>query len=291
MAGIKLVDTMRDFLMYWREYSGRGGEEMFEGWLKTYMANYPEALIAEVSYRGGIEKLRAMMRDEILPEIDSHIHEIIEGWMTFLENFEEIRGRAEALLRPHTTTMTILYVGSGWKRSPVASVLSLPILLFDLGALAELGWITGDKIRRELAFAFGKLYHALARGVLELENLEKNPFFRLYSEGVAQLVGSMLLEKGSEKAEEMEWVETCRAIEGDLARAYLELAETGNIEEFYDPRLRIRGAELSGRYLGYRIVKELVDRGTEIDEMLRTSGSEAIELSKELLRSLVSEDQ
>jgi len=286
---VKLIDTMRDFLMYWRGYSGKSGEEMFGEWLTSYIANYPEILIAEVNYNRSLENLSKKMIEDVLPRLDQLIHEIIEAWMNFLGAFDEISSRAVEMLGIRLKPLVALYIGSGWKKT-ITTILDVPVLLFDLGGLAELGWISERAVRGLIAFTFGQLYHMQQRGgVTVLEKLEHDPFFRLYSEGLAQLSEHQILRRESWHGVEHEeaWLRDCRKMEEELAKQYLEKAEAGNVEAFYDPRREVLGIKLAGRYLGYQLMKNLTEEGIDLEKAAALPESEARKLSKEFLKGLV----
>jgi len=286
---ISLMDTMRDFLMYWRDYSGRSGEEMFSGWLSTYMSNYPEILIVEVNYNQSLENLQKKMVANVLPKLDQRIHDIIEAWMSFLGVFDKVSSKAAERLGIRLRAFAALYVGSGWKK-PLTAILDVPALLFDLGGIAELGWISEEKVKGLLAFTFGQLYHMDRRGGLRnLEKLEKDPFFRLYSEGIAQISEHFILKGESWHGIEREdkWLKECEELEGELAERYLKKAESGSVEEFYDPKENVLGMKLTGRYLGYRLVKNLIEKGMDLEKAAALPESEVKKLSKEFLKGVI----
>jgi hypothetical protein len=53
---VRIINSIRDFIIYWRDYSGRPLEKMFHGWLMSYILRYPELLIFEVSYWQGLDR-------------------------------------------------------------------------------------------------------------------------------------------------------------------------------------------------------------------------------------------
>lgn len=288
MRKFRFVDTMRSFIMYWREYSGRSGEDMFAGWLTDYISNYPEILISEVSYWRGFESLKSHMIENVLPGIDGLIHEVIEGWMNLLQNLDTVYEKASRKLEFIRPPIIEIYVGSGWKSRWVSSILDEPALFLDLGGLAELGWSDNHNIRGVLAFGLGQLHHALARGgAEELAKLEEDPFLRLYSQGYAQFLENLVLEEDSWHGTGGEsWLKECREKERLLAEKYLEGSMKRDVERFYDPELRIAGLSFTGRYLGYRLVSSLHESGLSLNQLSKLSEGEARRLAQEFLKKL-----
>ncbi len=288
MRSVKLIDSMRDFLMYWRDYSGRDVEEMFNGWLMRYISGYPELLIAEVVYWGDLERLRDKMIRDVLPSIDHIIHDVIETWMIFLQNVSDIYLTALRKFEiPQAPTIAI-YVGSGWKPRWTASILDKPALFFDLGGIASLKWIDEHNVRGVMAFSLGQLRQASARGGAEkYAELERNPYFRLYSQGLAQFVENFILDKDSWHGIGGEdWVRRCEERSGEIAREYLKDAEIGSVDQFYIPGGKVMGLGFTGRYLGYRLIRELYEKGLSLEELIRLPESRVVSLSKDFLKKL-----
>jgi len=287
MRKVKLIDSMRDFLTYWRTYSGRDPKEMFQGWLMDYISNYPELLIAEVNYRRGLTQLRNIMIKEVLPKLDLMIHDIIEAWMLILQNLEAVYSLAAEVLPSHLDPIFAIYVASGWRRDWIASILGKPAVFIDLGGLAEVNWVSEDKIRGMLAFNLGTLYHALRRGGVEkFRKLEADPFFRLYSEGFAQLTEHLILNlefshvltEGSVKKFEQKIPE--------IAVEYLTRAEKGDVEDFYSPKNEIHGVKFAAAYLGHLFSKTLGEEEIDLEELAGLPEPDVERFSKNLLREL-----
>jgi len=288
MKKIKLIDSMRDFLIYWRSYSGKDPEEMFQGWLMDYISSYPELLIAEVNYRRGLTQLRNIMIEEVLPKLDSRIHDIIEAWMLLLQNLESVYSLAADALGVHLDPVFAIYVASGWRSDWITSILGKPAILIDVGGLAEVGWISEEKIRGMIAFNLGLLYHALRRGGVEkFRKLEADPFFRLYSEGFAQLIEhitlnlkiSHLLVEGAVAGFEQK--------SSEIASEYLARAEKGDVEDFYNPQKEIQGLRFAAAYLGHALSELLREEGMSIEELAGLPEHDVMNFSKDFLRKLV----
>lgn len=288
MSRVKLIDSMRDFLMYWRDYSGRNVEEMFSGWLMRYISSYPELLISEVVYWGDLDSLRARMMEKVLPRLDDLIHGIIEAWMIFLQNIDEVYSMASEKLKLPQTPIIAIYVGSGWKPRWTASVLDRPALFFDLGGIASLKWIDQQNLRGLIAFGLGQFRQVLVRGGAErYAELESNPYFMLYSQGLAQFAEILILGADSwHGAGGRAWLRECEERELELARRYLEGAEAKQIDSFYEPWREVLGLSLVGRYLGYKLISELHEKGLDLNELMSLPEERVISLSKEFLRKL-----
>lgn len=287
MSSVKLIDTMRDFIFYWRDYSGRSPEEMFSGWLMRYISGYPELLISEVTYWGGLDRLRSQMI-EVLEKIDDLIHDLIEVWMIFLQNVGEVYSMALERLEFPETPIIEIYLGSGWKPRWVSSILDRPALFFDLGALASLSWVDRESVRGVIAFGLGQFRQAVERGGAErYAMLEENPYFQLYSQGLAQFLEKLILGEDSwHGVREREWAEECEKRMGELAALYLETARSGPVSKFYSPHQSVMGLAFTGRYLGYRLISELRERGLDLDRLLRIPEGEAIRAAEEFLEEM-----
>ncbi len=274
--------------MYWRDYSGRDVEEMFNGWLMRYISSYPELLISEVTYWGDLESLRIRMVEDVLPRLDHMIHDIIEAWMTFVQNLDEVCSMASKKLELSEAPILAIYVGSGWKPRWTASILDKSALFFDLGGIASLKWMDEHNMRGLMAFGLGQLHQALARGGAErYAELEKNPYFRLYSQGLAQFAENLILGTDSwHGAGGEKWMKICEEKLKELARRYLEGAEARRVEQFYTPEGEVMGLGFAGRYLGYRLISELLKEGLSLEELARLPVDRVISLSRGFLERL-----
>ena len=287
MRYVKLIDSMRSFLMYWREYSGGSPEEMLSGWLTAYISNFPEFLIFEVSYWRGLERLGRRMIEKVFPRLDELIHGLIEAWMNFLQNVDQVCILASERLGFRRPPIIGIYVGSGWKSRIVSSILDEPMLFIDLGGLASLGWVGGRDVRGVVAFGLGQLHHAIARGgAQEIEKLESDPFTRLYAQGYAQFSENLILGEDSWHGLGVGWLRRCGEMESSLAEIYLEAAEKGRVEDFYDPEGVVAGLRLPGRYLGYKLVSRLRKLGMSLAEISKLSEDRARRLSRDFLEEL-----
>lgn len=252
-----------------------------------YISNYPELLIAEVNYRKGLTRLRNLMIEEVLPKLDLLIHDIIEAWMQVLQNLEAVYSLAADTLPSRLDPIFAIYVASGWRRDWITSILGKPAILIDLGGLAEVNWVSEDKIRGMIAFNLGILYHALKRGgVDKYRELETDPFFRLYSEGFSQLMEHLILNLGFSHvlAEEVE--EEFEQKVSEVAVEYLTRAEKGSVEDFYSPKGEVHGVKFAAAYLGHLLSEALRREGMGLEELAGLSESEVMRISRDFLRSL-----
>jgi len=284
---MRIIDSMRDFIIYWRDYSGKPLEEILHGWLTSYISRYPELLIFEVSHWRGLDRLQPRVAS-ILSRLDELIHDVIEAWMTALQNLEDVYLIASRRLGFPYEPIFALYVGSGWKSRWAASILDEAALFLDLGALASLKWVDQQNIRGLIAFGIGQLRHAVEMGGVErYAELEEDPFFRLYSQGLAQFLEKLILGEDSwHGVMEGDWAERCEERVDELATSYLECAEKGLVDRFYSPFESVGGLSFAGRYLGYALIRELSDRGLGLDQLLGMPESEAASLSRKFLEKM-----
>jgi len=172
---MRIIDSMRDFIIYWRDYSGKPLEEMLHGWLTNYISRYHELLIFEVSYWRGLDCLQPRVA-HILSRLDEMIHNVIEAWMIVLQSLGDVYLIASKRLGLPQEPLFALYVGSGWKSRWTGSILDEAALFLDLGALASLKWVDQQNIRGLIAFGIGQLRQAVERGGVErYAELEEDP--------------------------------------------------------------------------------------------------------------------
>ncbi len=286
-AGLRLVNTIREFLGFWSGFSGRGVGEMLEGWLGSYMAYYPEVLEKLVGCWGGLERLREAMAARMLPRLDQDIHWILEAWMQMLHVVGGVVGRAAERIGLEREPVTVVYYGPGCGAGWATTLLGEPALLLDTGMAAQLGWVSEERVGGLIAHELGHLRHMELRGEWEeFEEREGDPYFQLYSEGLAQAYEHVIMGKESwHMAYGEGWLASCVERRSALARLYLEKAEEGDVEEFYGAWLEAGGIKYAGYYLGHEFIKWLGGRvGGGLEEIARLSEEEVESLAKRFLR-------
>ena len=282
-----ILDTMLNFLNYWRNYSGLDPEEMFDGWLRSYMIYYPELLVKQLGHWESLDKLREVMVSRILPRLDEWIHDIIEAWMNIRANAEDVFSRARISLKTDLDPLIVLYVGSGCGAGWATTVSDKPAILLGLENIADLGWISEERIRGLIAHEFGHLYHMKLRGEWStFEELEKDPYFQLYSEGFAQYCEHLIMGYRSwHVAIGDNWIDKCSEKIGELASKYLDDSKRSDVKAFYGSWLNVWGIKHAGYFLGHELINRLtMDRGLE--EVALLSKEEVRELVKGFLEEL-----
>jgi len=285
-AAVRLVNTIREFLGFWSVFSGLGVEEKLEGWLGFYMSSYPELLEKQVGCWGGLERLREVLATRMLPALDQKIHDILEAWMQMLYvvgGLEEAAGRIGLGRRP----VIVVYYGSGCGAGWATTLLGEPALLLDAGMAAQLGWISEERVKGLVAHELGHLRHMELRGEwMEFEEREGNPYFQLYSEGVAQAYEHIIMGRESwHMAPDDAWLRSCREKMNYLARLYLERAEGGDVGGFYGVWIEEEGVKYAGYFLGHEFVKWVKGMiGESLEEIARLSEAEVESLVKKFLR-------
>jgi len=280
---------MRAFLDFWRKYSSLDPERMFDGWLREYMARYPELLIKQVGSWGGLDELRDVMLRKVIPMIDELIHEIFEAWMITLEVAEDVCSRAADLFKLDLDPIIVIYVGSGCGAGWATTISNHPAVLLGLENAAELGWITEEKLKGLIAHELGHLHHMkLRRGWIEIEEAEKDPYFQLYVEGFAQLCEHLILGHDSwHVAIGEDWLRICKGRIGDFAEEYLRAAERGDVRAFFGPWLEVKGVKHVGHFLGHELMAWLrKDLGLSFREIALLSRADVESLSKRFLEEV-----
>lgn len=285
---MRLLNTIREFLLYWSSYTGLSVEEMFGGWLSIYMAAYPELLEKQVGWWGGLDAVRKAMVERVLPKLDAMIHEVFEAWRAALEVADEVCDRAAEKLGEDIDPVVALYVGSRCGAGWATTLVGRPALLIGLESAAELGWTTEDRMRGLIAHGLGHLYHMKLRGEwAEFEEAGKDPLFQLYSEGFAQACEHAIIGIESWHVATGEgWAERCEGKLGALAERYLQMAEEGDVKAFYSPRLDVEGVGSAGYYLGHRLITWLRGEGMSTEEIALLPKERARKLAREFLTNL-----
>ncbi|RLG00979.1 MAG: hypothetical protein DRN49_02215 [Thaumarchaeota archaeon] len=284
---LMILDTMLDFLNYWKSYSGLDLEEMFDGWLRSYMIYYPELLVKQLGCWENLDKLREVMIDRILPKLDGWIHEIIEAWMNIRANAEDVLSKARTSLKNDLDPLIVLYVGSGCGAGWATIMLNKPAILLGLESIADLGWSSEEKLKGLIAHEFGHLYHMKLRGEWSrFEELEKDPYFQLYSEGFAQYCEHLIMGYRSwHVAVGENWIDKCSKKIGELASKYLDDSKRSDVKAFYGSWLDVWGIKHAGYFLGHELINELMmDRSLE--EVALLSKEEVREIVNDFLRNL-----
>ncbi len=130
--------------------------------------------------------------------IDDIIHDVIEAWMTMSQNLENVYSMALRKLSFSQELIFAIYIWSGWKLRWTASILDESALFFDIGALASLKWINQRDVRGIVAFGLGQFRQAIKRGGAEkYAEFEEDPYFGLYSQGLAQFLEKLILGEDS----------------------------------------------------------------------------------------------
>ena len=279
-----IMDTMPAFLNYWRSYSGLDLEEMFDGWLRAYMIHYPELLIKQLGSWGSLDKIREVMVDRILPRLDEWIHDMIEAWMNIRANAEDISSRARRSLKTNLDPIMVLYVGSGCGAGWATIISGKPAILLGLENIADLGWISEERIRGLIAHEFGHLYHMELRGEWgRFEELEEDPYFQLYSEGFAQYCEHLIMGYRSwHVAVGDDWIDRCWEKVGDLASKYLDDARRSDVKAFYGSWLDVWGIKHAGYFLGHELIDRLVV-SRDLEEIALLSKEEVKKLVRDFL--------
>lgn len=261
-----LLDTFSDFLTEW--------DGNAESWLR-YIQGYPELFekIKRDYERYGTDWRNSL---KLLNRRD------LEGLRLAHERLLESLPRVEAKIGeafgigPGKYNV-VIYVGlengAGW----VTEFRGKVSVLFGLESIAELGWY--GRIEGLIAHEFGHVLHWILRGE-NIEELENENIFWLYTEGFAQRVEDILTGRPWH-LEYDGWFEWCtrneRRIKEEFSR---RIRENEPLNPFFGSWYELFGMKFTGYYLGYRFIRWL-------EETL--SFEEIAKLKKERVRDMILE--
>lgn len=174
----------------------------------------------------------------------------------------------------------VIYVGlengAGW----VTEFMEKPSILFGLEAIAELNWY--DKLEGLIVHEFGHLVHWLLRGE-DIEKLEDEQIFWLYTEGFAQRIEDLIIERPWH-FEEDGWFEWCEENEALLKREFLRrIKEKEPLNPFFGSWYVLFGKQFLGYYLGYKFIRWL-EREYPLEEIAKLEKEEIKSKILEFLR-------
>ncbi|AIF69481.1 hypothetical protein PAP_05380 [Palaeococcus pacificus DY20341] len=237
-----MFDTFSKFLAYW------DGSE--ESWL-AYINEYPE-LFEKIKQDYGrygedwhkylvIPRKRALdelkLAHDRLSEVIPKVEEKINGLFPFLDEYH-----------------IVIYVGLGNGAGWVTEFKGKPAILFGLENIAELNWF--DMVGGLAAHEFGHLVHWLLRGE-NIENIEEEQVFWLYTEGFAQRIEDWVIGRPWHLEEEG-WFEWCEGNEALIKAEFLKyLQEKKPLNRFFGSWFEIFGKKFLGYYLGYKFIIQL----------------------------------
>jgi len=155
----------------------------------------------------------------------------------------------------------VIYISCGCGAGWAAEYDGKPAVLLGLDMISNLGWVSREKVKGLIIHELCHLAHMIIRktSYQHFSELEKNPYFLLYSEGFAMKCEHEILSSENWRiAPNKEWVNWCRKNLGFLARLYMEHAEKNKaVNVFYGTFFNIKGYSQTGYYLGHELIKYL----------------------------------
>ncbi|AMQ17682.1 hypothetical protein [Thermococcus peptonophilus] len=238
-----LIDTFSSFLRQW--------DGSVDSWLR-YIKQYPE-LFEKI--RGDYERYGMNWREFTQVLSKRAVEELILAHEKLLEVLPRVETKIEELfgIKPKDYNVVIyigLENGAGW----VTEFMGKPSILFGLEAISELKWY--NKLDGLAVHEFGHLVHWLLRGE-NIEMLEDEQMFLLYTEGFAQRIEDIILGRPWHLEEEG-WFEWCEENEGLLKAEFLRrIKENEPLNPFFGSWYTLFGKQFLGYYLGYKFIRWL----------------------------------
>jgi hypothetical protein len=248
-------------------------ERQIELWHRFYETHYPELLEKQLQdYASQGIDWQKVATERIFPHLKERMLRMAEAWQGLRKLCGPVYERAVRVLSVDLDVTFVIYVGLGCGAGWATRYQGKPACLFGLETIAELGWHTPKRLEGLIAHELGHLIHEAWRGEGELEKLEEDPWFRLYSEGFAQRLEHVILGQESwHQAQDESWLSWCQEHRAELAEAFYERAVTGkSIREFFGSWFEFQGKRQIGYFLGHEFIRWLQrERGLGLQEIAR----------------------
>lgn len=259
-----LIDTFSSFLKHW--------DGSIDSWIE-YIKQYPE-LFEKI--RWDYERYKMDWREFLGVLSKRSVDELKLAHRALLNALPKVERKIREYFEVKDYNI-VIYVGlengAGW----VTEFMRKPSILFGLEAIAELNWY--DKLEGLIAHEFGHLVHWLLRGE-NIEKLEDEQMFWLYTEGFAQRVEDLIIGRPWHFEEEG-WFEWCEENEALLKQEFLRrIKEKEPLNPFFGSWYVLFGKQFLGYYLGYKFIRWL-EREYSLEEIAK--------LEKEKIKSKILE--
>ena len=268
-------------------YSDSGVDQFLEAWVREYMSSFPSLFNLLVSCYGDrwrdVARFRVFSRlNDLVPVIDVAYDNISKAIFSAYDKFRSFWGFDVGVL-------FVIYVGIGCGAGWATDYWDGHSILLGLENIAELNWHDVESLEGLILHELSHVVNAYLRGIScrELEELESNPLFLLYSEGFATRCEHLTL--GYElwrMAPDDSWIEWCRSNLGLLARKYLKYVDEGRlVNDFYGSWLSVNGRSQTGYFLGHEFIRYL-ERNMDIRDIAVMDFKSVIDQARRFLAEI-----
>lgn len=259
MPTFYLVDTFPAFLSWHQKARLLEVDKQVNSWADDYMAEWPELLEKQIK-EYVLEKCdwRRIARDKVFPFLQTRLPAMQEAHDNIVKACGSIYIRAQEIFNFKSSINFVIYTGIGCGAGWATEYQGTPSVLFGLENIAESGWSSFDDIRGLAAHELGHLIHQSWRKQ-ENKTYGSGPWWRLYEEGFAQRVESLLIDdKPPFYRKGADWYDWCKVNKQQLTRRFMKTVEDNeSVSSFFGSWYEISGKSETGYYLGYEVIKEL----------------------------------
>ena len=284
----EFLDTYPDFQAYWKQACSRSADERIEMWQSSYMNKYPELFDKQVrSYEEAEMNWQDIAR-KVFPHLPERLPLMRKARNNILAIGRSIYAKATMKLELIFDLVLVIYVGIGCGAGWAATYNERPAVLLGLENIAEERWHTENKLKGLLCHEIGHLVHMKWRNEWKtFENAEKDPLFRLYSEGFAQRCEHVILEKETwHMAPDEEWLSWCQHNKGWLANEFLQRIEKEvSVNDFFGSWFNIEGKSQTGYFLGHTFITDL-EKTYSLREIAVFDARKVRKLGRQYLKSV-----
>lgn len=260
-----LIDTFPTFLKHWKGTK--------ESWL-AYISNYPE-LFEKI--RWDYERYNDDWHKYLDVPIQRDLEELKLAHDKLIKAIPKVEEKIKEFFSIGEGYYIVIYVGLGNGAGWVTEFKEKPAILFGLENIAELKWF--DKVGGLIAHEFGHLIHWILRKE-NIEKLEEEQIFWLYTEGFAQRIEDSIFEKPWHLGDE-KWFKWCEENEKLITKEFLKcIEEKKPLNPFFGSWFEVFEKKFLGYYLGHKFILWL-EEGFSLEEIAK--------LEKEKIRGKIFE--
>lgn len=260
MTESNIVDTFPAFLSFWEKAKDQSIDAQIAGWADSYLAKWPELLNKQIqNYSEQGYDWHMIARERVVPFWRERLPLMRRAHKNLLDICAPTYKRAQETLCFEQTLTYLLYVGIGCGAGWATIYQNNPAILLGLENIAEEGWEDPSVLKGLIGHEMGHLWHFAQRTQAGLQ-MDKGPWWDLYTEGLAQRCESIIAGEGSWHMADTkgDWLKWCRQEKCWLAREFLKVTkESGDVRAFFGSWFDIRGYKETGYYLGYEAIRRL----------------------------------
>lgn len=276
MSTCEILDTFPSFLRLWNEIENSSLDVQINSWVERYMSLFPELLQKQLDDFANLnEDWRATASERIFPALPERLAAMQTARDNLLGVCSNIYGRCQQVVHFEQDLVCVIYVGLGCGAGWADEYNGKLAILFGLENIAEEGWQNQDSLEGLMAHELGHLVHFEWRKQTDRQD-EDSPWWQLYTEGFAQYCEKIIVGKQSwhmrQSASNGYWNEWCEQNIGWLASEFLRRIDQGeDMRPFFGSWFDLRGHKQTGYFLGYELIKILLEKTSLRETALLTN--------------------